>query len=428
MIDGPGAKTAGPGLSRRAALGAVGLIAGAQVAPTGSAGGQGEPALAQPRPRDEREEVLEVGPGKRFPSLTLAGVFMNSDERWANGYADAERRAQMRFRLIVSPGPPGYYTNDSGSRSRRWPEVVGWPPYDGELRGPVTVEGEPGKPPPMLDTDGYGDGVLYYQKGLFNTGAFDTTFKRLTFKGFRRQDGNGNYAAVRIGDNPSGPRHTVTFEDCEISGCDNGIMGGGGAQSITVKRCYFHDNGNGNGRVHNIYIGMADELIVEDLLSTRCTIGHLLKTRAASTTIMNSRLLGGSGSESACLDAPNAGVLDVDGLVCEKSADSDASWIIHYAGENQDDAGMPFHPNSSIRLRDLTLLAPPELKRHPASRVRGFANMSGAGAAVSGRGSRFIAADAQDIQAYGLPGQAAGLPARVLSQRPPLDLRSPVSR
>jgi len=354
---------------------------------------------------------------------------MNSEQRWANGYVSPDRIGRMPFRIVISPGPPGYYINDSGSKSRRWKEPVGWPHYEGNLLGPVIVEGEPGKPPPLLATDGYGDDVIYYQKGLFNTGNFDATFRNLRFRGFRRRDAFGNYAAIRLGESflPVPMRSAITIEDCEMSGCDNAIMGGVKGQFVTIRRCYMHDNGNQTGRVHNIYVGMVDKLVVEDLLSTRCTIGHLLKTRAATTLIRNSRLLGGTGSESACLDVPNAGVLDVDGLVCDKSVDSDAHWIIHYAGENQDAAGMPFHQPSSIRLRNLTLLAPPRLRRQVRGRVQGFANLSGAGAETSGRGSRLITADAQNIQAYGIAGAAVGLPCRVLSQRPPLDLRSPVA-
>ena len=115
---------------------------------------------ALPRATDLAYEVLEVGPGKRFPSLTLAGCFMNSEARWNNSYRGADQTSRMRFRVIISPGPPGYYTNDSGSHSRRWKSLVGWPPYEGNLLGPVIIEGEPGKPPPLLCTDGYGDGVL----------------------------------------------------------------------------------------------------------------------------------------------------------------------------------------------------------------------------------------------------------------------------
>lgn len=417
--------------SRRYALAGLSTVALA-------AGFSGEPALAQngsdssatkPQPLDlDDYEVLEVGPGKRFESLTLAGCYMNSIPRWNNGYTPPEKIAKMGFRLIVSPGPPGYYMNDSGSHSRRWPSLVGWPPYEGNLLGPVIVEGEPGKPAPIFETDGSGDGVLYYQTGLFSTGSCDATFRRLVFRGFRRHDGQGNYAAVRLGQSSAKiPMNShVLFEDCEISGCDNGIMGGIGGQSLTLRRCYFHDNGNYTGRVHNVYFGDGDTLTVEDTLSTRCTIGHLLKSRAAKTTIRNTRLIGNNGTESACLDVPDAGVLDIDGLVCEKSSGSDASWIIHYAGENQDAAGEPFHVPSNIKIRNLTMIAPQSLARHPGWPVLGFANQSGLGAAVSGAGSYAVKPDVNGVTTFGLSNSQAGLQHTALPMKPALDLKSPV--
>jgi ABC-type nitrate/sulfonate/bicarbonate transport system substrate-binding protein len=88
---------------------------------------------------------------------------------------------------------------------------------------------------------------------------------------------------------------------------------------------------------------------------------------------------------------------------------------------------MPFHARSSLRLRNLTMIAPDQMTRLSAAQVYGFANMSGAGAAISGRGSRFIAPDARDIWAYGMPAAAVGLPANLLARRPVLDLRAPVS-
>jgi hypothetical protein len=378
----------------------------------------------------ERYEVLEVGPGKKFPSLTLAGVFMNSIERWNNGYADPATIAKTGFRLIISPGPPGYYTNDSGSHSRRWPSLIGWPPYEGSLLGPVIIEGEAGKPAPVLDTDGSGDGVLYYQTGLFATGSFNATFRHLIFRGFRRNDNIGNYAAVRLGQ-PTGKipiQSNVLFEDCEISGCDNGIMGGALGQSLTLRRCYFHDNGNESGRVHNVYFSGGDVLTIEDTLSTRCVIGHLLKSRAATTIIRNTRLIGNSGTESACLDVPDGGVLDIQGLVCEKSPGTDAGWIIHYSGENQDGAnGIPFHNPSSIKIRNLTMVAPPRMVRHLQwGGIAGFANQSGAGEAASGKGAHLIKPDSKDVRVFGLSANAAGLPCTILGTKPLLDLASPV--
>jgi hypothetical protein len=413
--------------SRRAALAGAFAAAGVAVAAPRPPAARD---TADPRPKDRSYEVLEVGPGKRFASLTLAGAFMNSAERWNNGQAGADKLSRMRFLVIVSPGPPGYYVNDSGSHSRRWKELVGWPPYEGQLFGPVVIAGEAGKPPPVLETDGYGDGALYYQKGLFETGTFDATFRRLAFRGFRRKDGQGNYAGIRLGpklteDAPAGGR--VLIEDCEFSECDNGVMGGSPGQTLTLRRCYFHDNGNDTGRTHNIYVGPVDEFTAEDLLSTRCVIGHLLKTRAAKTRLRNCRLLGAGGTESACLDAPNGGVLQIDGLVCEKSPGSDAYWLIHYSGENQDADGLPFHDPSSVRISDLTLVAPQRLTRHPLwPDVVGFANQSGAGEAASGRGSRLVIPEAREVRVYGLSELTAGLPCQVLPARPQIDPRSPV--
>jgi hypothetical protein len=380
--------------------------------------------LAPARAPDHGYEVLEVGPGKRFPSLTLAGAYMNGIQFWGGG-GPAERIARMGFRVIISPGPPGYYLNDSGTHSRRWKLPMGW--YEGNLLGPVIIEGEPGKAAPVLETDNI-DGVLYYGTGLFATGSFDATFRRLIFKGFRRLDGYGNAAAVRLGqqflDIPMNSH--VLFEDCEISGCDNGIMGGSAGQTLTVRRCYLHDNGGISERVHNLYF-TGDALTVEDTLSTRCQIGHLLKSRAATTIIRNTRLIGNNGTESACADIPDAGMLEMDNVVCEKSPGTDAGWIIHYAGENQDQpGGMPFHIPSGIKIRNLTMIAPPSLVRHPGWQVLGFANASGDGAAASGKGSHFIKPDAVGVKAYGLTPQNAGLPFTPLPKKPVLDLSSPV--
>jgi len=213
----------------------------------------------------------------------------------------------------------------------------------------------------------------------------------------------------------------VLLENVEIDHCDDGVLGGDPGLTLTLRRCFFHDNGNGTGLCHNIYVGYGGTVIAEDLLSTRCTIGHLLKSRAARTVIRGSRLLGDGGTESACLDVPDAGVLEIDGLVCEKSPGSDAAWIIHYAGENQDAAGMAFHVPSSIRIRDLTMIAPDDFTRHPDwhAILTGFANQSGLGEASSGAGSFAVVPDASGVQVYGLTQRQAGLPGARILRAPP---------
>ncbi|HEX4367679.1 MAG TPA: hypothetical protein VH023_12655 [Rhodopila sp.] len=376
----------------------------------------------------DRPEVLRVGPGQQYPTLTLAGCRLQ--QKWTDPRSGRPLTDPKPAHVIIHPAEAGYYTNDSGSHSRRWPKLVGWPPYEGSLYGPIVIEGEPNKPPPVLDTDGYGDGVLYYQTGLFATGNFDATFRNLIFRGFRRQDGNGNYAAVRLGQKqiPNVPMQShVLFEDCEISHCDDGIMGGAPGQSLTLRRVYLHDNGNGTGRCHNVYFGDGDVFTMDTCLSTRCTIGHLAKSRAAKTVIRNTRLLGQGGTESACLDVPDAGVLSIVDAVMEKSPGTDANWIIHYSGENQDAGGTPFHVPSSVDIDGLVMVAPPAMVNHPTwGKIVGFGNQSGAGAAASGKGSYLVKPNAKNVSVYDLSPDKVGLPCTFLPTRPRLDVTSPV--
>jgi len=384
------------------------------------------PAMVPAQVADGRAEILLVGPGKPYESITAAGERLI--KKW-DQFAAVPNHDPIH--MIISPGPPGYYDNDFDTYSRKWPNSNhgGWPPYHGILSGPAIIEGEPGKPAPDLRCVGGGDGVIYYQKGAWITSDYDAVFRRLTFSGFRRADGYGNYAAVRIETNPGGQAKNgnFLFEDVTISGCDNGLLGGSPGQTVTLRRCEFTRNGEPPGSTHNVYIGAVDVLTVEDVLSTRATIGHLLKSRAAKTVIRRTRLLTGDGTASACLDVPDGGVLDIEGLVCEKGPGSDAGWVIHYSGENQDRNGLAFHDPSSITIRNLTMIAPRLLPAHPSWPISGFANQSGNGQADSGTGSHLIVPDASGVKVYGLTRQQAGLPGvDILREKPELDWTSPV--
>lgn len=385
------------------------------------------PALPA-QPANHAPEMLLVGPGKPYKSITAAGERLV--QKWDQS---APSPSHDPIHMIISPAEPGYYNNDFDSYSRKWPNNNhgGWPPYHGYLAGPAVIEGEPGKPAPALACTNGGDGVLYYQKGAWITTDYDATFRRLDFAGFRRDDGEGNYAAIRLdtSDNGAARRGNFLFEDVRMTGCDDGILGGSPGQTVTLRRCEFTQNGGRNGRTHNVYIGAVDLLTVEDVLSTRAIIGHLLKSRAAKTVIRRTRLLTGDGNASACLDVPDGGVLDIDGLVCEKGPNADAGWLIHYAGENQDAGGQPFYSVSSITIRNLTMIAPPALARHPSWPVSGFANQSGDGEASSGKNSRLVTPDASGVQVYGMTARQAGLPGvTVLAAAPALDWTSPVRR
>ncbi len=342
------------------------------------------------QPADHSPMLLLVGPGNPYPQITDAG------ERLVQLWG-AHPAAPVH--IVISPAPPRHYENDFDTYSRRWSKRPAWPPYHGILQGPVVIEGEPGKVAPDLVTDGYGDGVLYYQKGAWVTGAFDATFRHLNFDGFRRQDGYGNYAAVRI--EPAAANaapHTILFDDVRIGGpmgCDNGLMGGDGITELVIRNSEFLLNGSGTGLTHNIYIGSIAKLILDRVYSHDVRVGHLAKSRALRTIIRNTRLLDRKGSASYCLDVPNGGHLDVDGLVTEKGASASNAASIHFSGESQ-----VFHP-SSIRIRNWTMLGVPT-NGTPFGGPGGLFNASGQGDAQSGPGSALAVPDIQGTRVFGV--------------------------
>ena len=122
-----------------------------------------------------------------------------------------------------------------------------------------------------------------------------------------------------------------------------------------------------------------------------------------------------------------SGVLSISNTVMEKSPGTDANWIIHYSGENQDPNGIPFHDPSSVDIDGLVMVAPPSMVNHPSwGKMIGFANQSGAGAASSGKGSLLVKPNAKGVTVYGLSPETVGLPCTFLRERPRVDVTSPL--
>ena len=319
------------------------------------------PATVPARPADHTPELLLVGPGKPYPLLADAGERLV--QKW--------QKAPDPARLIVSPGPPGYYVNDGDTYSRRFDSAKrpAWPPYHGILQADVVIEGEPGKPRPDLVSDGYGDGVLYYQKGIFVVAAgVNATFRHLRMGGWRRQDGNGNYASVRL--EPSAVRNLVLFEDCYIDRCDNGIMGGEGPTEVTVRDTEFWRNGSGTGLTHNFYFGQVALLQLERVLSHGAVVGHEGKSRARRTRVLDCRMLNGaSGTASYTLDVPDGGILEVNGLVTHKGPHASNAASINFGTEHPER-----QDKHAITIRGWTMLGEPPAGEAPWGGPSGLVN------------------------------------------------------
>jgi hypothetical protein len=428
---------------------------GRRAAVSGLAAVVGLPAVAAPvpaRPKDGAPRRIMVGPGLPWsgnnstvvtsPSISLAGGFLQ--QLWSDG-GGAPLPNPFPCHMQIAAAPDGYYDNDCSTRSPRWRDAKGvaeiaWPPWVGFLNGPIVIEGEHGKPAPLLrcrHDDGYlaGDGILYEQQGWFICAqGFDVTFRNLRFQGMRRRDGFGNYRAVAI--EAGFKKGNIVFDHVSIADCDDGILGGSPGQTVELRNCFFTRCGyGGTGSTHNCYIDNCDQLIIDNVLSTECKEGHLMKSRAARTIIRNSvRLLGEGGTESACLDVPDAGELIVEAgahLVCAKSDTSHAYWVIHYSGENQDGAGVPFHEPSRIEIAGkLTMIGNSTgtvTVRGSTAPISGFVNQSGNGAPSSGKGSHLVTPVVTgSVDVFRLDAKSAGFsPVTVLKTAPAMDTSDP---
>ena len=175
----------------------------------------------------------------------------------------------------------------------------------------------PGQPSPTTILDGTGVAPAY-SKGALVPLVSGVVIKNLLIRNYSISATLGlNAAGVRNG----GTGVDVTLETCEITGCQNGILTGGG--SWTKTGCYTHDNGAGPAppapaNTHEHYfnpdvatdntITLNQEIAACGVLST-----HALKTRACVTIANGGSFTGNPDPNPAELtagsvvDIPNGG-------------------------------------------------------------------------------------------------------------------------
>lgn len=116
---------------------------------------------------------------------------------------------------------------------------------------------------------------------------------------------------------------------------ENGILTGGDKDSILeIENCEFGNNGSGDGRTHNLYVGSIKRLSVTGSYFHHARVGHLLKSRAAENHIFYNRLtdeIGGRASYE--LEFPSGGIAYVVGNVVQQGSQTENPHIISYAVE-----------------------------------------------------------------------------------------------
>lgn len=97
------------------------------------------------------------------------------------------------------------------------------------------------------------------------------------------------------------------------------------------------------GLDHNLYVGNATDLVVQDSLFHDALGGHEIKSRAASSTITNNRIQDGLTATTAySIDLPVGGVGTISGNLIEKGPNADNRTAIHFGGEGAPMPRMPW--------------------------------------------------------------------------------------
>jgi hypothetical protein len=166
---------------------------------------------------------------------------------------------------------------------------------------PVQVIGQP----TTIDVTGVS---ISNGKGIFEANA-DVELCDLVLRGASVPDNNG--CAVRGGVGVS-----VTIENCEITGCEMGLLlAGDDGATIDISNCNIHDAGLQSGGLgHEIYINWAGEtyLTISDSTITggpRTCI--CIKSRASSTRVTHCAIRGSTSSDGSIagrvIDLPDGG-------------------------------------------------------------------------------------------------------------------------
>ena len=231
-------------------------------------------------------------------------------------------------------------------------EITGNTTYSGDVcaitASNVTIRGVNGRP----RIDAAGKNAL--GKGTWVVSGSNVVVENVEMLGAKVVDRNG--AALRLeGTN-------FTLRSSFIHDNENGILSGvNTASNILVEYTEFGHNGNGSGQTHNLYIGNAGSLTFRYNYSHDANVGHNLKSRARTNTIVYNRFSStpagqtgstASGQPSYEIDLPNAGTSYVIGNVIEQPSANQNSTLLAYGEEGVSNPAQDLYVVNNTFLND----------------------------------------------------------------------------
>lgn len=237
--------------------------------------------------------------------------------------------------LSVGPGKayPAPCAAIGAARDGDTVEIEGGTTYSGDAckvtRNGLTIRGVHGRP--RIDAAGKNAA----DKGIWVVTGNDLVVENVEMYGAKVMDGNG--AALRLeGTN-------FTLRNSFLHDNENGILANRNEYSdILIEHTEFGHNGRGDGQTHNLYIGKVKSLTFRRNYSHDANVGHDLKSRAMTNTIVDNRFAStdpdeaGStawGQPSYEIDLPNAGTSYVIGNVIQQPAFNQNATIVAYGEE-----------------------------------------------------------------------------------------------
>lgn len=171
------------------------------------------------------------------------------------------------------------------------------------------------------------DGASVAGKGIWLIKGNNITIENIEFSGAKVRDRNGS--GVRA------EGTGLTIRNCYFHDNQNGILTGSNKNSdIVVENSEFANNGAGDGKTHNMYIGSVRSFTLKYSYSHHSRIGHTVKTRAQTNYILYNRIMDEyDGNSSYNIDISNGGIAYVIGNLVQQGQISENSGIISYGAE-----------------------------------------------------------------------------------------------
>jgi hypothetical protein len=168
---------------------------------------------------------------------------------------------------------------------------------------------------------------LAEDKGIWVIKGRNATVERAEFSGARGPERNGS--GIR------GEGIGLTLRECAFHHNEAGVLAGGGPESeIVVERSEFAANGFGDGQSHNIYVVSAKSFTLRASYSHHTNVGHNVKSRAATTCILYSRIMDEEdGSSSYGIDLCTGGMAFVIGNLLQKGARAENGTLVAFGAE-----------------------------------------------------------------------------------------------